>query len=222
MYHCVSIMVCCGVQSSLIRHAEFCRACVKRVLDGQTQPQMVYYGVMREEHKRVMSDIEADVFQYWDNLSTSPAKTRPRPTSAEVRVEGLSICSYTAAGAVWPEHLLEKFPRDSAHHKELLDLKAKFIAEFPAAADSPSRASAGAPSTALPRAVGRPDFQESAPLDIQRLIDVELAAPPPPAERIASKEKPFLLKIVNYNIYIYMYININIYFLIVHIYIYIS
>ena len=68
--------------------------------------------------------------------------------------------------------------------------------------------------------MGRPDFQESAPLDIQRLIDVELAAPPPPAERIASKEKPFLLKIVNYNIYIYVYKYQHIFFNIAYIYIF--
>lgn len=157
---------------------------MKRAIDGQTQPQVIYYGVMRQEHKKVQSEIEADIFQYWDGLASSPPKTRPRPSSAEVTVEGLSLCAYTAGAAAWPEHLLEKFPRDSPFHKELSGLKAKFIEEFPAAADAPSRASAAAPTGAPPRAVGRPDFQQSAPLDLERLIDVETVTPPPPAERI--------------------------------------
>eukprot|EP00438_Fugacium_kawagutii_P028319 Skav205364 [mRNA] locus=scaffold3980:93982:112606:+ [translate_table: standard] len=113
-----------------VKHAEFCRACVKRIIEGQTQPHVVYYGVMREEHKRVVPEIEAEVFQYWDNLTTSPAKNRPRPAAAEVRVEGLALCSHTATGAVWPEQLLEKFPRDTPHYKELLELKAKILAEL--------------------------------------------------------------------------------------------
>lgn len=130
-----------------------------------------------------MAEIEADVFKHWDSLASSPAKTRPRPPAEEVKVEGLALCTFSAAtGACWPDHVLEKFPVHSAEHKELTEMKNKFYEEFPRPS---SNAASAAPGSAPPRAVGRPDFtdSENPPLDVERMIDVETVSPPPPAER---------------------------------------
>ena len=156
------------------------------------KPNLVWStnGLLREEHKKVMAEIEADVFKHWDSFASSPSKTRPRPPAEELKVEGLTMCTFSAAtGACWPDHVLEKFPAHSAEHKELAEMKNKFYEEFPRPS---SNAASAAPGSAPPRVVGRPDFtdSENPPLDVERMIDVETVSPPPPAERCGLARGP--------------------------------
>ena len=56
------------------------------------------------------SFVETFCLRYWDNLPTSPAKTRTR-TEQVVNVTGLQLVSCTRRGqAGWPERVMEKFP----------------------------------------------------------------------------------------------------------------
>ena len=180
---------------SLARYAEFSKAVVDMALEPRQAglPEVIYYGIFREDpeskpgapaiHKKVQGEIEAKVFQHWDALSTSPAKTRPKPQTNRC-VEGLSLLSSTDQGPVWPGSLDSKFNAESAEGKELLALKQAFLAEFP-----PSEAARGQGNRTTPaqvRATGQPDFSVEGgqePLDVSRLVDLLVEAAPPPADR---------------------------------------
>ena len=79
-------------QSHEARFVEFGRACVQRVLEGETRPPIVYYGMLKKDlHKSVVTSIESEIFSYWDSLPDSPAKTRPREASAFSGISGLKL-----------------------------------------------------------------------------------------------------------------------------------
>ena len=178
------------------RYAEFSKAIVNMTLEGRQAglPKIIYYGIFRDDadskpgttatHRKVLAEIEAKVFQHWDALSSSPAKTRPKPQTNRC-VEGLSLVSSTEQGPVWPDSLDAKFPSESPEGKEVLALKQAFLAEFPA---SEARGQPGIRSKEPQlRATGQPDFSVEGgqePLDVSRLVDLLVEAAPAQAERL--------------------------------------
>lgn len=96
-------------QCSVARQAEFARACVKRMLEGETVPSVTYYGMFRQHQKPVVSALQSEVFRHWDGLSTSPPQTRPQASESRVTITGLNLLSCDAAGRPgWPDHVMEK------------------------------------------------------------------------------------------------------------------
>ena len=159
------------------------------------RPAVTYYGVFREEgvgavnakgeiHKRVLTELDMKVFQHWDDMASSPAKTRPK-AQTDQSVEGLTLLSCTAAGPVWPATLTGKFPAESAEHKELMELKQTFEKEFP-----PQVEGGGAPTVRKTmRVTGQPDFSIDGgrePIDLARVVDLCAEALPGPDERRAG------------------------------------
>ncbi|CAK9004718.1 FO synthase subunit 1, partial [Durusdinium trenchii] len=167
------------------RYAEFGRACVRRTLAGEHQPPVIYYGLMRKEHKDVSTQIETEVFQHWDSLSTSPAKTRPRPSAEVETVSGLKLLTHDSDGNFgFPEHIMRKFEKDTEEYKKLAKLKADFEKEAPSRAAAPRTRDGGAP-----RVRGQPDFSINdgkRPIDIEDVVDLEVKAPPDASQRLAT------------------------------------
>ena len=154
------------------RYAEFSKAVVQMGLGvtsptepSPTIPKVVYYGVFRDDgdkaagatniHKKVLADLETQVFNYWDALPTTPPRARPRP-QVNMCVEGLQLLSSTERGPVWPETLDSKFPANSAEAKEIQELKQKFKSEFPEQVSVPAGGATNGAATV--RASGQPDF----------------------------------------------------------------
>ena len=161
-------------------------------------PEVIYYGIFRDDaeskpgttsiHRKVLGEIETKVFQHWDGLSSSPAKTRPKPQTNRC-VEGLSLLSSTDQGPVWPDSLDAKFTSESAEGKELLALKQAFLSEFPPS--ETARSPQGPRSTPTQgRATGQPDFSVEGgqePLDVSRLVDLLVEAAPAAADRPGTR-----------------------------------
>ena len=157
---------------------------MQRCLDGVTRPKVKYFGLLDNYQKDNISAIEDLVFRHWDNLPTSPPKTKPAPPRPAIDVSGLSILSCDAAGnAGWPDHILEKFPADSPQRKEIEALKQAFVSEF---GSRVVQASQGRRDSRAPRVIGEPDFTVEGgkePLDVQRLVDLEVHDQPPSADQ---------------------------------------
>ena len=166
------------------RFAEYSRAITKRNLAGE-QPKVIYYGLLRNDQRKIVHDVETEVFNHWDDSPGAPPKTRPRTAPAPPDVQGLVLVNYTTAGGPrWPDSLDQKFLTGSQQHKEIAVIKEKFLAEFPPAVGI---GSGGSPAT-VPRAVGQPQFQPAEePLDITRLIDPAIEPPPAPDKRTLNK-----------------------------------
>ena len=162
------------------RFAEYSRAIVKRNL-GDEQPKVVYYGILRKDQAKIVHDIGAEVFSFWDDMPGAPPKTRPRATQAQPDVQGLVLLNHSSAGGPrWPDSLDQKFVTGSQQRRELAAIKEKFLAEFPPAV---ATGGPGGPAT-VPRAVGQPQFQPAEePLDITRLVDPAIESPPAPDTR---------------------------------------
>ena len=169
-------------QCSVARQAEFARACVKRMLEGETVPSVTYYGMFRQHQKPVVSALQSEVFRHWDGLSTSPPQTRPQ--ASETRVTGLNLLSSNAAGRPgWPDHVMEKFRDGSEHLVHLQQMKAKFL-EFKSRMPDPAASSA--PRRSVVRVTGTPDFtidSEAQPIDVSRVVDLEKVTPPAAEQR---------------------------------------
>ena len=170
-----------------LRYCEFGRACVTRALDGITRPKIKYFGLLDNSQKDVVTMIESQVFKYWDDLATSPAKTRPAPPIPQVNISGLSLLSCSAAGKLtWPQSIMEKFPPESNQYKSMLKLKQDFEAEFGdrvVAEGVQSRSGQSRPA----RVSGQPDFTVDGgkePVDVQRVLELEVhATAPAPDQR---------------------------------------
>lgn len=172
-----------GSSSWRCRYAEFSRACAHRTLQQELKPDVVYYGMFRREqqHKSVCPAIDTAVFKHWDDLASSPPKTRQRP-EASFQIAGLSLASCTTNGQIaWPSHIETKFPEGSEQRKVVEKLKATFMAEFPETGSSESARRPQAP----PRVQGSPDFSVdgASVLDIERCIDLEKVDPPSSDQR---------------------------------------
>ena len=156
---------------------------MERSLEGNQQKRLIYYGLFRDEppHKKVLTEMESTVFGHWDDLPSSPPKTRPHSQRSRM-VDGLSIISCTSAGPIWPESLTTKFKADSAEGRELKALQEKFESEFPPPQVAP--ASGNTNGERVQRVSGQPDFSDGTePLDISRLLDPLQEGPPSPGDR---------------------------------------
>lgn len=172
-----------GLASWHRRYAEFARAVAHRTLQRELKPDVVYYGMFRreQENKSVCPNIDSAVFKHWDDLASSPPKTRQRP-EALFQVAGLSLASCTTSGQIaWPSHVDTKFPEGSEQKKVVEKLKAEFMAEFPETGSSESARR----TQATPRVQGSPDFSVdgASVLDIERCIDLEKIEPPSSDQR---------------------------------------
>ena len=172
-------------QSHAARFAEFGRACVQRVLEGESRPPIVYYGMLKKDlHKPVVTAIESAVFSHWDSLPESPAKTRPREVSAFNGISGLKLMSCDSTGRPgFPDHIFGKFKAGSDHRKQLEKMKADFAEEFASTISQPVSASPGGRTVA--RVAGSPDFTVDGvePLDVNRVVDLQKVSPPEAAQR---------------------------------------
>ena len=166
----------------LPRFCEFGRACVQRTLSGENSPAVTYYGIMRKDQKDLVSVIETEVYQHWDNLESSPPKHRQR-AHVDLTVGGLKILSCSASGPGWPEFILSKFIEGSAEHTDLKQMKQIFEAEYPPPGNTAPAASVGGGPA---RVTGQPDFTIDGgrePLDPERPVDLLTEAPPAVADR---------------------------------------
>lgn len=168
--------------SGRARYAEYGRACVRRLLEGETRPKLSYYGMFRKDQKQVVANIEGEIFEHWDGLPTSPPKTRPRdPAPHLTAIAGLSLMSLDSVGQPgWPDHVLNKFKADSEHRRKLEKMKADFLQEFKVPAQAKASVSRGPV-----RVTGAPDFtvDSAEPLDVNRVVDLEKVAPPDSEKR---------------------------------------
>ncbi|CAK9000672.1 unnamed protein product [Durusdinium trenchii] len=166
-------------------YAEYGRACVRRLLEGETRPKLSYYGMFRKDQKQVVANIEGEIFEHWDGLPTSPPKTRPRdPAPHLTAIAGLSLMSLDSVGQPgWPDHVLNKFKADSEHRRKLEKMKADFLQEFKVPAQAKASVSRGPV-----RVTGAPDFtvDSAEPLDVNRVVDLEKVAPPDSEKRLAT------------------------------------
>ena len=149
-------------RSAPCRHAEFARAIVKRKLSGKV-PEVSYFGIIKDIQKDVVSSIEEDVYNAWDNSSTAPAKTRVRDAAATPTLDTLS---WVNGSPKFPDALLAKFPEGSLQHQEIVKFKEKVTSMFPASAN-PS------PTAVTVRATGLPDFSGETVLDLERELSLE-------------------------------------------------
>lgn len=164
------------------RYMEFGQACAQRRINGE-RPCVVYFGASREQsHVHMRPMLEANFFKYWDDLSTSPSKTRPRVETSSGQITGLSLLSCDAAGQPrFPDHILERIPSNDPHHKALVKMKEEFLKEFPQ-----QRKASGVATTASPRVSGDCDFSiddGKEPLSVERVVDLLCQSPPEAAER---------------------------------------
>ncbi|CAK9024496.1 FO synthase subunit 1, partial [Durusdinium trenchii] len=208
----------CGLAG---RYAEFSKAIVEMTLEGKKpdQPDLIYYGVFRDDsdrpgasqiHKKVLHDIESKIFQHWDGLSSSPSKTRPKSQPSRL-VSGLTLISCTEQGPMWPSSLNSKFAAGSPEAKELETLMKEFNTEFPPPSNTntSSGTTATTPASTTQRASGQPDFSVDGgkePLDVTRVVDLLVEAPPPPDQRLCCvngrASKPNVLVDKHYKIWI--------------------
>ena len=129
---------------------------MQRLLAGEHCPTVMYFGVLKKEQRDVITQIEAEVFKHWDNLSTSPPKSRPR-TEQEREVTGLKVLTCDRSGRFgFPEHVMNKFPTGSEHHQALDRIKKDFEEEFPQ--HSGGGDTSNPPGSGSQRIVGRPDY----------------------------------------------------------------
>jgi len=160
---------------------------VQRVLEGETRPPIVYYGMLKKDlHKSVVTSIESEIFSYWDSLPDSPAKTRPREASAFSGISGLKLMSCDSTGRPgFPDHVFGKFKAGSEHRKQLEKMKADFAEEF---ASTISQPVSGGHTVA--RVAGSPDFTVDGvePLDVNRVVDLQKVSPPEAAQRLGDFE----------------------------------
>lgn len=170
------------VNTEPCRQVEFGRACLERFYEGAT-PTVKYYGLLQQSQKSVAETMEAQLYQHWDGLPTSPPKTRPR-VAVEVKVEGLQVLSFNNGQPGWPPHIMDKFGEQTQERKEMQKMKDAFEKEFPQHQRVNNQEPLLQP-VSLPRAAGRPDFSfdSAEPLDWNRPVDLAPAAVPEPTER---------------------------------------
>ena len=172
---------------------------MKRSLRGDT-PNMVYWGIIQEHQKDVISIIETDVFQKWDGLSTSPPKRRPQQERVTV-ITGMSLLSVDSAGQPgWPRHIMEKFDVQSEQYAALSKLKTPFEAEFP-----PQQQQSNLAARGQPRVSGVCDFSiegGAEPLDCERVVDLVKVGQPEADVRTIQKQSVFRNR-KNINIWIH-------------------
>lgn len=165
------------------RFAEFSRAIVQRSLEGERVP-VEYYGMFRKDQKDIVTALEEEVYKHWDDLPTSPAKTRPHK-EAKVEISGLKLLTCDASGHFgFPEHLLSKFSAGSEHHQSILKKKKEFENEFPQHAADASQPGPGSGNPG--RISGRPDYtieNDARPIKVDRTVGFDAAAPPEPGDR---------------------------------------
>ena len=146
-----------------------------------------YYGVLRPDQKDMVAKLHAKIYDYWDQSTHAPPKTRGR--EEETRPPpAFALLGWSEDRAVWPRAVLENFPEQSSQREELLKLKAEFDALVPALPSSTgaSGSQGGASARAAARASGSPDFSlddGKKPLDVKRLLDL----PPVPLQELQAR-----------------------------------
>ena len=137
-----------------------------------------YYGVLRPDQKDMVPKLQAKIYDFWDQSSHAPPKTRGR--EEETRPPpAFALLGWSEDRAVWPRAVLDNFPEQSPQREELLKLKAEFDALVPALPSSARGTQGGAPARPAARASGSPDFSldnGKKPLDVTRLLDLRALA----------------------------------------------
>ena len=148
--------------------AEFARAVVQRKIQRK-QPDIRYFGIVKESHRETISALEEQVFLAWDNGPDAPPRARVREESSTPR---LGILLWNNDAPKFPDSVLTKFAPGTSQHKEIKKLQSELESMWPASSasvQSPTRATVN-------RASGLPDFTGEDPLDLTREVDLEQTA----------------------------------------------
>ena len=148
------------------RYAEFARAVVQRKLERK-QPDIAYFGVIRENQRDTVTALEEQVFNAWDSGPEAPPKTRTRDAAS---APNLKILIWNDGMPKFPDHVLTKFPEGSCQHAEIKKLQAELESDWPGSRSG--AASNPGPSRTQSRAGGLPDFTGENPLDVGREVDL--------------------------------------------------
>ena len=123
-----------------------------------------YLGFVRKQEgsgatfAEITKALRSQVWNYWDNSSHSPPKTRPPESdatgAAAKSAPELQVLAWQRSRPIWPDVLCTRFPDGSEEHATLQKKKEEFMQKFPAHAES----AASAANEAVPRVGGLCDY----------------------------------------------------------------
>ena len=146
------------------RQCEFGRAVLDRALGNQS-PKIHYMGVMRPDQKKVVQELEQQVYKHWDDSLQSGPKQRPR---TEQERPQLSILRWAGSVPKLPDQMFGNFPVGSPQHGDVLKFEADLKRLWPAPEQPQIESSQNGPV----RTAALPDFQGTTILDINREISL--------------------------------------------------
>lgn len=180
---------------TLVRQAEFGRACLKTFLENSSTP-FHYLGLVREKnHADLRAAFESEIYKHWDEDATlSPPKTRPPSTASQPSQQqlGLELLAMENGAPVFPSQvLLSKFKEGSPEQEEVKKMEKTFHEKYAPPTQSRRNSTSGQQGH---RASGQCDFSidnGQRPIDVSREVDLPtVPVSEVPAERCSFQDVP--------------------------------
>ncbi len=144
---------------------------VQRVLiDKVLRPPVSYLGLIFDG-KEAMVAMQEQVYQWWDQSRSSPAKQRVKEPVPDPQ---LQLLAWHDSSCSFPQALYQKFTQGSGAYMKLKQMQDDVEKLFPPPVAVTT--TSGRTEVVTPRAVGRPDFNIEGgkrPLDVNREVDLQ-------------------------------------------------